>query len=110
LELSQVSPRAAISEAWREVEIVTSQFIEKLGYNSTNTQMSKVLRNILAENNYPTSIYQDYMDLRNLRNKAVHAEEFEISDSGSEKYIITALDIILFIQKLSNDKNIKKEK
>ena len=110
LELSQVSPRAAISEAWREVEIVTSQFIEKLGYNSTNTQMSKVLRNILAENNYPTSIYQDYMDLRNLRNKAVHAEEFEISDSGSEKYIITALDIILFIQKLSNDKIIKKEK
>jgi hypothetical protein len=110
LELSQVSPRAAISEAWREVEIITSQFIEKLGYNSTNTQMSKVLRNILAENNYPTSIYQDYMDLRNLRNKAVHAEEFEISDLGSEKYIITALDIILFIQKLSNDKKIKKEK
>ena len=110
LELSQVSPRAAISEAWREIEIVTSQFIESLGYNSTNTQMSKVLRNILAENNYPTSIYQDYIDLRNLRNKAVHAEEFEISELGSEKYITTALDVILFIQKLSKDKNIMKLK
>lgn len=108
LEIAEVSPRAAISESWRELEIVTVKLLTTLGYDSSNVQMSKIFRNILIDNNYPQSIYDDYRKLRELRNKAVHANDFEISQSDAERYITTTLDIILFIQKITNDPNLKK--
>jgi hypothetical protein len=108
IEIAEVSPRAAISESWRELEITTVKLLTNLGYDSNNVQMSKIFRNILIENNYPKSIYDDYRKLRELRNKAVHANDFEISQSDAERYINTTLDIILFIQKISNDPNLKK--
>ena len=108
LEIAEVSPRAAISESWRELEIVTVKLLTTLGYDSSNVQMSKIFRNILIDNNYPQSIYDDYRKLRELRNKAVHANDFEISQSDAERYITTTLDIILFIQNITNDANLKK--
>ncbi len=102
IQISDVSPRAAISEAWRELELATSSLMIAFGYQPNNVQMSKVFRNILYDNEYPSSIYQDYKRLRDLRNKAVHAEDFEISQIESERYIRTALDIAIFIKKLSN--------
>jgi len=103
LEIAKVSPRAAISESWRELEISTVQLLHELGYDSKNVIISKIFRNILNENDYPSSLYTDYKKLRSLRNKAVHAEDFEISQSDAERYIVTALDISVLTQKLKNE-------
>ena len=105
LEIAKVSSRAAISEAWRELEHSTIRLLEKHGYDTKNVLLSKVFRNILHENNYPTSLYTDFKRLREIRNKAIHAEDFEISETEAEKYIITALDLFLFIEKLSDESN-----
>lgn len=107
IEIAEISPRAAISESWRELEIETVKLLTSLGYNSSNVQMSKIFRNILIDNNYPKSFYNDYRKLRELRNKSVHANDFDINQSDAERYITTTLDIILIIQKMSNDPNLK---
>ena len=108
--ISAISPRAAISEAWRELEVVTTDFIKSLGYDHMNVQMSKIFRNILIENNYPISIYEDYKDLRILRNKAVHTSEFELSSFDADRYITTALDLIIFIKNLSKNTQLQNSK
>lgn len=105
LEIAKVSPRAAISESWRELEISTALLLNELGHDSKNVVMSKIFRNILNDNDYPSSLYTDYKKLRDLRNKAVHAEDFEISQSDAERYIVSALDISIFIQKLKHNSN-----
>jgi hypothetical protein len=107
MEIAEVSPRAAISESWRELEIETVKLLTSLGYDSSNVQMSKIFRNILVENNYPKSFYNDYRKLRELRNKSVHANDLDINQSDAERYITTTLDIILIIQKMSSDPNLK---
>lgn len=108
VELSKVSPRAAIFESWRELETATIDLVNKFEYNPNEVQVSKAFRGILYDNNYPSTIYKDYKDLRLLRNKAIHAEEFEINQIESERYIRMTLDIAIFVKNIQNKKIVTK--
>lgn len=72
LKLAEISPKASVSEAWREVEGVTISLMHAYGYDPRNVQMSKIFRGIVTENGYPWSLYEDYLRLMRLRNQAVH--------------------------------------
>lgn len=103
LQLADVSPRACVSEAWREVEGVTISLMHAYKYDPRNVQMSKIFRGIVHDHGYPWSLYEDYLRLMNLRNKAVHAGDFDLSKDEAERYAMTAIDLAIFIDKLAKE-------
>lgn len=103
LQLAEVSPRACVSEAWRKVEGVTISLMHAYSYDPRNVQMSKIFRNIVHENGYPWSLYEDYKRLMRLRNQAVHADDFDLSKEEAERYAHTAIDLAIFIEKLASE-------
>lgn len=103
LRISELSPRSAITEAWREVESCTINLMLSYGFEPSNVQMSKVFRGIVHDNGYPWSLYDDYRHLMKIRNNAVHATEFEFSQEEAERYTRTAIDLAVFIKKLSEN-------
>ncbi|MCH7377671.1 hypothetical protein MM182_20250 [Aeromonas sp. MR19] len=103
LQLADVSPRACVSEAWREVESVTVSLMHAYNYDPRNVQMSKIFRGIVHDNGYPWSLYEDYRRLMNLRNQAVHAGDFDLSKDEAERYAMTAIDLAVFIDKLAKE-------
>jgi len=100
LQLANVSPRACVSEAWREVESVTISLMHAYNYNPRSVQISKVFRGILHDNGYPWSLYEDYRRLMKLRNQALHAGDFDLNKGEAERYAMTAIDLAVFIDKL----------
>jgi len=45
------------------------------------------------------SLIEDYNRLRKLRNQAVHAEEFDISQTEAERYAALAIEIAAFLKR-----------
>lgn len=103
LQLAEISPQACVSEAWREVEGVTISLMHAYNFDPRNVQMSKIFRNIVHDNGYPWSLYEDYRRLMKLRNQAVHASDFELSKEEAERYALTAIDLAVFIEKLAKE-------
>ena len=103
LQLAEVSPKACVSEAWREVEGVTISLMHAYNYDPRNVQMSKIFRSIVHENDYPWSLYEDYRRLMRLRNQAVHAGDFDLSKEGAERYARAAIALAVFIDKLAKE-------
>ncbi len=88
-ELAEVSPRAAVLEAWITVEKAISAFSE------ANKLPSKVsyqdLFRIAKEKNLDIEAFQTaYQELRLLRNKAVHATDYDITPASAKQYVKTA--------------------
>lgn len=103
IRVAEISPRACVSEAWREVEGVTITLMHAYGYDHRDVQMSKVFRGIVYENDYPWSLYEDYKLLLKLRNQAFHAGEFELDIVEAKHYARTAIDLAIFIEKLAKE-------
>ncbi|EGQ8312635.1 hypothetical protein DC897_RS22650 [Vibrio parahaemolyticus] len=99
-QLIEISPRSAVTEAWREVEASTAMLIRAYGYEPSNVQMSKVFRGIIYDQNLPVSLYEDYRRLMMLRNQATHNEEFVLTESEAERYVKTTIDLASLIRKL----------
>ncbi|EGQ9921552.1 TPA: hypothetical protein JG855_004527 [Vibrio parahaemolyticus] len=103
LRSAELSPRLAITDAWREVESNTIKLMLTYEYDPSSVQMSKVFRGIVHEQGYPWSIYEDYKRLMKLRNQVVHAGDFELTQNEAERYARTAIDLAVFIKKLSEN-------
>lgn len=96
-DLVTFSTRAAIMEAWIELETAAIEVASSLwGQSST-----EVMRNFpkLAEYLYQSKIIDDkqlriFQRLRQLRNKAAHAEELHLSEEDAKAYIVMASSLI----------------
>ncbi|WP_058120169.1 hypothetical protein [Photobacterium kishitanii] len=99
-QLIEISPRSAVTEAWREVEASTAMLIRAHGYESSNVQMSKVFRGIIYDQNLPVSLYEDYRRLMMLRNQATHKEEFVLTENEAERYVKTTIELASLIREL----------
>lgn len=99
-QLIEISPRSAVTEAWREVEASTAMLIQAHGYEPSNVQMSKVFRGIVYEQNLPASLYEDYRRLMMLRNQATHKEEFVLTENEAERYVKTTIELASLIRSL----------
>jgi hypothetical protein len=76
-ELSEISPRAAISEAWRRVEGALEDYFRRLDQERPPSYQG-MLRALRAQNR-PIPIAMSLLqELRVLRNRAVNARDFEI--------------------------------
>lgn len=101
-ELANLSPRAAVVEAWLEVENAAKEASRRRGLNlkSTEVRSPLVLGSALEEagildGNMPGIFHQ----LRNLRNAAAHASEFAFTPETAIEYIDLALRLSNYLKK-----------
>lgn len=93
--IANISPRSAVIEAYRIVEVAAVKAIGKAypdlqGKDITKqVQISKMLRDKVLN----TDRYVQLRELLLLRNKAAHAEDFSLTGSPIETYIDVALSI-----------------
>lgn len=85
-ELAEVSPRAAIMEAWIKIERATENYLVSSGLEKKYSYQG--LRRL--PNNYKDPIEHiltAYQELRLLRNKAAHASDFELNTGSAQEYV-----------------------
>lgn len=88
-DLVDVSPRAAVMEAWILVENATAKFCEAHGLPSRMSHQG--LFRLAEEKNLDIAHLQTaYQELRLLRNKAAHATDFEIKPGTAKDYLRAA--------------------
>lgn len=101
LELVPFSTRAAIMEAWIELETAAVEVASSF-WNGSPTE---TMRNFpkLAEYLHQCKVIDDkqlsiFQRLRQLRNKAAHAEELHLSEEDAKTYIVMATDLTKHIR------------
>jgi len=88
-DLPEVSPRAAVLEAWIIVERATSVFCEAKGLPANLSHQG--LFRLSKEKDLDIEAFQTaYQELRLLRNKAVHATDSDITPTTAKQYVKTA--------------------
>lgn len=101
LNLVSYSTRAAIMEAWLEVEsssiAVAGSFWEQPANNVFNN-MPKLGEYLLQCNVIDENQLTVFNKLRQLRNKAAHAHHLELSEDDARSYVILALDLAKHIR------------
>ena len=101
LDLVSLSTRAAIMEAWIDVETAAAEVASSFWSQSS----SEAMRNFpnLGEYLHQCKVIDDkqleiYRKLRRLRNKAAHAEEMNLSEEDATSYVIMAFNLARHIK------------
>ena len=96
-QIADLAPRAAISEAWRELELAGAQAVNAL---CSPEEMPKQLRSPMSfaealRNKYLISSNQwsAISKLRKIRNESVHLPDFTLDQNVVRDYIDTALTL-----------------
>jgi len=88
-DLADVSPRAAILEAWISVEEVLADYLRSVGLDPKLSYQG--LRRLPQEFQEDLSpILTPYQELRVIRNKAVHASDTDLSPEVARRFIQSA--------------------
>lgn len=104
LRIAEVSPRAAITEAWRKLESAVDQLAASMGMDAKSPMSGvKAIRSLIQKEQVDSSLLEDYNRLRKLRNQAAHAEEFDISQTEAERYAALAIEIAGFLMRLMKE-------
>jgi hypothetical protein len=97
--LVEISPRAAITEAWLEVESAISFAGDKLGISNAGALSQANLVQMLHEKGIMNvGVLITYNRLRSLRNEAAHAQDFALSIKETERYVDLAKGLAAFIR------------
>jgi len=95
--LAPISPRAAISEAWRHVELALRAAATRTGDRppTGSTDLAQLLQ---REDVLPRDAASLVADLRALRNRAVHADDFDIDPERAIEFARLAERVIASIR------------
>lgn len=95
LRIAEISPRAAITEAWRDIELATKAATDAYGI-SVGGQIAgvKAIRALVQQGLLPEDVIRVYERMRVLRSKAAHANDFLIDQEEAERYIETAQEFL----------------
>ena len=103
IRIADISPRAAIMEAWRDIEITTKQVTEAYEIASIGHIAGvKAVRKLVENGVLPSNVISVYERLRRLRAKAAHTAEFEIDPVEAQRYIDTAHQFFMTLRFLLN--------
>lgn len=92
--IAEVSPRAAILEAWIDVEVAIYAAAEKAGLEVKGPGNAYSLaRNLVSLNKIPKDILPFFEKLRRLRNDAAHLPDFVLDEGEANKYLDLALGL-----------------
>jgi len=87
--LAQVYPRAAISESWRQVETSLKKGLGE-PKEERGLTLSMMLEELSARENVLPENIKALNSLRQLRNKAVHADDFIVTTDQALAYVDSA--------------------
>lgn len=97
LRIAEASPRAALLEAWFEVEAAVAEAAERFqipvfkGYRPSR----KNVIDLIKTGRYDKSVLQVFEDMRQLRNEAAHVPEFQPTGRQIRRYIEVVIDLAL---------------
>lgn len=99
--IAGISPRAAITEAWRTIELYTMQAAKAQGIEVSGAIAgAKTISILIGKGKLEEEIIQIYENLRRMRNKAAHAYEFDINSEEAIRYVDVALSIANRLRRL----------
>jgi hypothetical protein len=89
--LAQISPRAAILEAWLDVEVAISSAAKAAGINTGLSSSMKSVQQLIEIGAINNDIGESIKYLKQLRNAATHTADFTLEPTEAERYIDIAL-------------------
>lgn len=95
--LSEVSPRAAITEAWRRVEWALDNYFRRLGQERPPSYQG-MLRALRTQGRPIPAAMSLFQELRVLRNRAVHARDFDIDSQRAIEFAQLAERIVASLE------------
>jgi len=103
--IAEFAPRAAILEAWLQVEAAAVDAIKKQGISSFKSMPGPMrLRDYLIKggllNKNQINIFEK---LRSLRNQAVHVAEVEFTEEVVKDYVDSALKLAAYIESKADE-------
>lgn len=102
--LVEISPRAAITEAWREVELATAQAAAAAGIDvEGRIAGTRHIQQLVQRELAPPTIIPVYNQLRRLRNRAAHGAEFEVDTAEAERFADLALGIAVELNRIADN-------
>ena len=104
LELAKLSPRAAVTEAWRQVEVAAVEAARRNDIYLSPSELTSPVRVLRAlERNQIIEMGKIGLlhDMRGLRNQAVHAPEFAITATAAMEYVQVARRLVEYLKIVS---------
>jgi hypothetical protein len=101
LELAKLSPRAAITEVWRQVELAALDGARRNDIYispSEATSPARVLRALERHRVIDAGKLGLVHDLRGLRNQAVHSPDFAVTSASALEYVQLARRVVDFLK------------
>ncbi|HAS6506061.1 hypothetical protein O4N82_10815 [Vibrio parahaemolyticus] len=89
--LAEISPRAAIVEAWTLIETAAVKSDLTTGVAFKRTTPKLILEHLASTGNFSPKSIEVINSLRQLRNKASHLPDFAISQEEAERYLDLAI-------------------
>ncbi len=98
--LAKDAPNVAVSEAWKEVEQSAMVLIhsrgESLDYN-TDTPYKLIQEFLVQKNVIDEPSGRLFAQLRQMRNKAVHARGYEVTEDQAREYVDLAIQLRTYL-------------
>lgn len=93
--LAEISPRSAVLEAFRIVEVAAAKKAARISPNieSRHAKSPLQLQKLLKDEVLTKNEFHQFDQLRRLRNEAAHTEEFDVKGMPVEAYIDIALSM-----------------
>lgn len=85
--IAEVSPRAAIIEAWRLIEDSAGRSGFAQGASTPRINAALFVNWLVREGKLPVDSESTFEALRDLRNQAAHAPDFSISSTDAQRYL-----------------------
>ncbi len=98
-QIADLSPRAAITEAWIQIEKALFELAEKSGITEFQRRTDyKILQALQKRKVIQEGVYKAYTELKSLRNEAAHNPQFNISPDEAQQYIDYSEDFANYIR------------
>lgn len=98
-QIAEISPRAAIVEAWVRVEAEAAEVVRQAGLHVPTAPGPLQLLNSLKQLDVLTAPQVNaFRHLRELRNMAVHASEMNVTPEAVNQYIVSAVAMAGYLE------------
>jgi hypothetical protein len=105
MSLAAISPRAAVVDTWRTVELTTMEVAKELNLEiSGNIAGTNVIRKLVNQFKLDGAVLGLYEKLRRIRAEAAHAPNFQVDYDESVKYVELALSLANRLKSLVSEK------
>ena len=103
--LADIAPNAAVLEAWTQVQGAAKALIERRGHKMDYdvAEPYRLIQQIMERSGIlERRKIKIFQDLRRLRNKAAHADDFDVSPAQAKEYVGLAMSLAGYLDKLAN--------